>query len=334
MLTKRENFLETIRKDGKPDRLVNHYEAFSIMMGDPISKAVRGVRYKGMEPMKDGWGVTYFWPEDQAAAMPDHSAGKTVLTDITRWKEMVKVPDLSACADPALWTEFLERAAAVDRNDTFLTGFMPGGLFEQLHYLMGFEDTLVNFLEEPEAMQELCECIGNFRLEYLKLLIERLQPDAILFHDDWGAKNSLFMSPTVWREFLKPQYAKLYGYAREKGVFVVHHADSFLEPVVQDMAEIGIQVWQGVLPENDVLRLQKELDGKMALMGGIDASVVDRPDVTEEEIRAEVRRACETYVPGGCFIPGLTYGSPDCLYPEVMPILKDEIDRCSERMMG
>lgn len=52
----------------------------------------------------------------------------------------------------------------------------------------------------------------------------------------------------------------------------------------------------------------------MTLMGGIDASIVDRVDSTEEEIRKEVRRACEEYAPHGHFIPCITYGGPGCLF--------------------
>ena len=37
-------------------------------------------------------------------------------------------------------------------------------------------------------------------------------------------------------------------------------------------------------------------------MGGLD-SRIDRGDATEEEIRAEVARACREYHEGGCFIP-------------------------------
>jgi hypothetical protein len=36
---------------------------------------------------------------------------------------------------------------------------------------MGFEDTLVNFLLEPEAMHELAEAIGAYRMEYAKLIV-------------------------------------------------------------------------------------------------------------------------------------------------------------------
>ena len=37
----------------------------------------------------------------------------------------------------------------------------------------------------------------------------------------------------------------------------MHHADSFLEPLVEDMVDLGIDVWQGVLPQNDIVKLQE-----------------------------------------------------------------------------
>jgi methanogenic corrinoid protein MtbC1 len=97
------------------------------------------------------------------------------------------------------------------------------------------------------------------------------------------------------------------------------------------MAEIGIQVWQGVLPENNIPELQKRLNGSMVLMGGIGAAI-DRPDSTEEEIRAYVREALETYCPGGHFIPSITYGGPGTVFPHVDPIINEEIAAYNQRM--
>ena len=42
----------------------------------------------------------------------------------------------------------------------------------------------------------------------------------------------------------------------------MHHGDSFMEPIVEDMVELGIDVWQGVLPQNDIPKLQKQLAGR------------------------------------------------------------------------
>ena len=204
---------------------------------------------------------------------------------------------------------------------------MPTGIFEELHYLMGFEDTFINLMEEPEAMHELIAYLGDYRLAMAKLFVEKLHPDAVLSHDDWGSKQSLFMQPDVWREFFKPEYERLYRYFKDNGVYVLHHADSHCQDIVEDMVDIHIDAWQGVLSTNDIPVIQQQLAGRMVFMGGID-SVIDREDQTEEEIRAETRRVCDAYGPGGHFIPCLTYGLKDSgIFPLTDPIIKDEIHR-------
>lgn len=335
MYTPKQNFLETLKRNGKPDRLVNQFQPFVTIMNDPVQVFTRGNRVKG-SVTKDRWGTEIAWPEDQHAAMPHITNENKVLPDITKWREYVKVPDLvSNCSAPALWEPALKTISGVDRDQHLIMGFMGTGVFEQLHYLMGFEDTLLNMLMEPESMVELIEVIGEYRYNYLKLLVDNLQPDIILSHDDWGSKTSLFMSPDTWRELIKPQYMKIYKYAKENGVLIMHHADSFLEPIVEDMVDLGIDIWQGVLPQNDISKLLKQLEGRMTLMGGIDAAIVDWPNASEEKIRAEVNRACTEYGTSGGYIPSLTYGGAGSIYPHVDQIISDEIVRYNQsRSLG
>lgn len=134
---------------------------------------------------------------------------------------------------------------------------------------MGFADTLTNLYEHPQEMHELINYICDYKLSIMKLYCEKMHPDAVFFHDDWGTKTQLFMSPDMWRKFFKEPYRKIYGYLRSQGVITIHHADSYLSPIVEDMAEIGIQCWQGVLPENNIPELQARLKGRMILMGGM-----------------------------------------------------------------
>ena len=328
MATAKEIFLETIKKDGKPERLLKQYEGTVFFPPNPANNYVRGNRHPGMEPLKDFFGTVILWPADQIAAMPHVTADNKVCDDICDWKNQVTFPDLmKEVGDPSLWTEFKKKHDEIKASGALSMAFMHTGVFERLHFLMGFEDTLMNFLLEPDDMMELCEAIGEYRFQLTKLIVDNLHPDIILTHDDWGSKNSLFVNPETWRTFIKPQYEKQYKYMKDNGVIIMHHADSFCEPIVEDMVDLGIDIWQGVLPQNDIPKLQKQLDGRMVLMGGIDAAIVDRADSTEEEIRSEVRRACTQYAPGGHFIPCITYGGPGCLFPHVDPIVNDEIDK-------
>ena len=329
MATAKEIFLETLKPDGKPERQLVQYEALAVQIPDPVFLYLREGSRPGVT-IKDKWGVTILFPEGDPGPTPLITPETKVCPDITRWREFVHAPDIeTACTEG--WEPFIGMGRAAAGTDKLLTAFWPTGLFEQCHFLMGFEDTLANFYEHPDEMHELIDYITEYRLKYAELLIDKLQPDAILSHDDWGAKESLFMSPEMWREFFKEPYRKIYQYIRSRGVIAIHHADSYLAPIVEDMAEIGVQVWQGVLPENNIPELQKRLKGSMVLMGGIGAAI-DRPDSTEEEIRTYVRNALETYCPGGHYIPCITYGGPGTVFPHVDPIINEEIAAYNQRL--
>ena len=110
MLTAVENLKETLKVSGKPDRLVNDYEAFGIVDKDPIYVLTRGNRVKG-KTTKDAWGVTIAWPEEQLYAFPTEQ--DKVCPDITEWKDTVKIPDLAGkCSDPALWKDPLPKRSS------------------------------------------------------------------------------------------------------------------------------------------------------------------------------------------------------------------------------
>lgn len=335
MLTAKQNFLETIKRGGKPDRIVKQFEGTVFLPGDPVALFVRGQRYMGMPPTKDKWGTEIMWPDGIPAAMPHVTEANKVIKDITCWRDFVKVPDLIAnCSADELWEPYLERVRAVDRENNLVMAFAPTGIFERLHFLMGFEDMFINLMTEPEAMKDLADAIGEYRYRGMKLMVDHVHPDVLHSHDDWGSKQNLFIQPELWREYIKPQYAKAYGYVHENGVIIEHHADSFCEQIVEDMVDLHIDVWQGVLPQNDIVRIQKQLGGRMALMGGIDAAIVDRADATEEEIRTETRRVLETYCPNGNFIPCITYGGPGTIYPQGDQFINDEIDRYNREVYG
>ena len=314
MSTPKEIFLELIRPDGQPERQLRQYEALHMCLNDPCNTYLRGNRKRGTTS-RDRWGTTILFPEDAPGPMPDTREGLAVCPDITRWRETVHAPDLEAACTEG-WEACRAEARAACGPDHLLAGFMGTGIFEQCHFLMGFEDTLTNLYAHPDEMHALIDYITEYRLTYVRMLIDNLQPDVIFSHDDWGTKNALFMKPEMWREFFKEPYRRFYGYIRSRGVIAIHHADSYLVPIVEDMAEIGIQVWQGVLPENDIPALQQKLHGRLVLMGGMGAAI-DRADAAPEEIYGYAMDTLRRCCPGGHYIPSITYGLPGAVYPHV-----------------
>ena len=331
MQTPKEIFLELLQPDGHPERILKQYEALHLCLTDPINTYLRGNRRRGTIS-RDRWGTTISFPEDAPGAIPVHSEELTVCPDVTRWEETVHAPDLAANCTQG-WEECRAAARSAAGEEKLLAGFMGTGIFEQCHFLMGFEDTLTALYEHPDEMHRLIDYITDYRLGYVKLLIDNLQPDVIFSHDDWGTKDALFMQPDTWRAFFKEPYRRFYGYIRSRGCIAVHHADSYLAPIVDDMAEIGIQVWQGTLPENDIPALQQHLRGKLVLMGGIGAAI-DREDAAPEEICAYTEGVLRTCCLGGHFIPCITYGLPGAVYPHIDRYIDQTIDAYNARLHG
>jgi hypothetical protein len=176
MLTAKRNVLETLKPDGKPDRLVNGYVPFVPIMSDPIYALLAAIA--SWEKRRRRLGTRKSpWPEGQHAAMPHVTNENKVLKDITTWRETLKIPDVAAAGkDPAKWETALNAAAAIDHNEQLVMGFMGTGVFEQLHFLMGSRTRVMNFLMEPEAMHELIEMVGAFRLAYIKSLSTSSSP--------------------------------------------------------------------------------------------------------------------------------------------------------------
>lgn len=331
MLTKRQNFLETIR-GGKPDRFVNQYEYLGFMpirAGDPVSAASPQATMGG-PGAKDGWGVTFLWPNGLPGGFPVHDDEHRVLKDITKWREIVKAPNLDYPQKE--WDKYKDAASAIDRDEVLATYFVAPGVFERLHHLQGMEACLINFHEEPEATKELIDYITQYELGYAKLICENYHPDAIFHHDDWGSNISSFISPEMFEEFLVPAYKKIYGFYKANGVkVIIHHSDSYAANLVPFMVEVGIDVWQGCTSTNNVPELIKKYGGKISFMGDLDNGVLDRADWTPELVAKEVRRSCEA-----CgklyFIPCLVRGLMGSTYPGVYEAATAEIDKMSKEM--
>lgn len=322
-MSKKQDFLNTLNMD-HPTWIGNPWNCFKCgpdamapIVDDPITAmdgTVKGSTYQDM------WGVTYHFGENDPGATPIITEANKVVKDITKWQDYIKFPKISNLD----WEPFKAAIADIDRDEYLVMAPTWPGMFEFSHLMLGFEDSLCYFIEEPEAMFEMLSAYTDWKLEAVKLLIDNLKPDIIHSHDDWGTKKDMFLSPGLWREGVKPHFKRLYEYIKSRGVLIQHHSDSVHDAIAEDMVELGIDMWQGCIPQNDIKGVVERTKGKLCLMGGIDMQIVDRPDWTEESIRKEVRRAIDTYAPLGHFMPCIA--NIWAIYPEVGAVLNEEME--------
>ena len=273
------------------------------------------------KPHKDSWGTTFLFGINAPGPHPVAEPETLVIKDIEKWKDSLKPPSL----DDLDWTETERMVSETDRNEVFVGCFCAGGLFERSHHLMGFENALVNYMLYEEEMADILRVIADYKIAFIKEVAKHMKPDVIFFHDDWGSKTNLFLRPDLWRRLIKPLHREIIKTAHDCGITFMHHADCICQPVVEDMVEIGVDIWQGVIAQNDICEIQRVTKGKLPMIGGVDGPKIDVEGITEEEIRAEVRRAIDTYCPGGKFFPSIPSGW--CFREWNNSIYRDELEK-------
>lgn len=305
-MNKKETFLSILRGEN-PGWMGYAFDAFPFpypMVVDPVTALdtqFSGARYT------DLWGAEWRHLASDPGAVPMVTAENCVIKDLERWRDFVVFPPL----DGLDFTAAKKQAEDVAGSGQLLMIPSYYGPFERAHTLMPFDELLIALYEEPELVSELVGAITDWKIAALGRVIDELHPDIIHSHDDWGDASNLFFAPEVFRRVLKPHYARLYGYIKSRGVLVQHHNDGFGRGLEKDMAEIGVDMWQGVLPQNDIPAVRESTGGKLLLLGGLDQFKIDAPGCPEADIRAEVRRCIDAYAPGGAFLP---------CFPSVMPV--------------
>ncbi len=242
---------------------------------------------------------------------------------------MLKAPDPMAYPQ-AMWDFFAGLTPPPDRNERFTACIVFTGIFEKLHYMMSIDTALLNLVVEPEAMHELIDFLTDWEIECAKVQIDHIHPDALFHHDDFGSQTKSFMSPEMFEEFFVPAYKKIYGFWKENGVqLIVHHSDSYAANLVPGMIEMGVDIFQGAVSENNIPELLKKYGGQLSIHGGLDNGKFDTADWSAEKIRAalvDLIESCGTKY----LIPGFTQGGIGSIYPGAYEAASAAIDELSK----
>ncbi len=321
-MTRRERLLTALRHE-EPDRvpvgydahegvtraLCAHYgvegrralfdaldiEAFSI-----FSESYVAPRYAGPEPvtLEDGTRCDPFGIDSHQRHLPLAFAETVEDLDRYRWPE----------ADWWDYAEIADRCRAV-RDDDRLVAVGEGGCgLQHAINLRGYEQAVIDPLVEPELCTAYMERMGDFFVEWNRRWIAAADGGADLFRcgDEIGSNDAPHLAPDSWRAFHKPQLARIFGLAREQGLIIWFHCCGCCRPVLEDLIEIGVDLWDpvpGYVKGNDQAELKRLYGDRLSFVGG-----VDQPGVlvqgTPHDVEEEVRRCLDIFAPGGGYILG------------------------------
>ncbi len=174
-------------------------------------------------------------------------------------------------------------------------------LFERAWSLVGMEELMMYFITDPEFIKELLEKITEYNIGVIRRAA-KLGVDAVHFGDDWGSQHGPLISPDMWREFIKEPFKRTCDAAKEEGLLVSLHCCGNVEPIMDDIFECGVDVFDPFQPEAmDVWELREKYRGKMSFWGGLSVQKT-MPYGTEDDVRTETKKLLNEMAPGGGYI--------------------------------
>ena len=169
--------------------------------------------------------------------------------------------------------------------------------FETACALFGYNLIYRLMLREPWKVEYVLDRLFAVAEQQAKLLAEA-GVDQVYGGDDVGAQTTMLISPQLWRRFLKPRYRRLADAIHKRGAFFHFHSDGWIEPIIPDLIEVGVDVLEPLQPECMNLKQIKERYGdELSFEGGI--GVQRLPFMKTLEVADEVRRVLEAMGPTG-----------------------------------
>jgi len=184
-----------------------------------------------------------------------------------------------------------------------IVGGVTCTIFEGVEMLRGMERVMVDLVENLDFIEELMDKLVDYHFKVGKKLIE-LGVDILYIGDDVGMQTGMLISPELWKKLLKPRYEYLFREWKKinKNIFFAFHSDGCIEPIIEDLIEIELDILNPIQPGtmNDQW-LKKEFGEKLTFWGGINVQKT-MPFGTPKDVISEVKDRIEIFGPGGGFI--------------------------------
>ncbi len=203
------------------------------------------------------------------------------------------------------------------------TPHLGGELFEAAWRLRGLERFLLDLVERKDMAHYLLDRLAELARRNAAA-IARAGADVLALDDDVGMPVTMMISPMTWREFFRPRLAGIIDAARavKPDIRVAYHSDGWIEPILDDLVDIGVQAVNPLQPEHmDAARIRRRYGRRLALWGTVGRQMTFA-FADPAEIRREVRERIVTLGPAGLVLaPAYDIDEPDVPWANVAAFL-------------
>lgn len=205
-------------------------------------------------------------------------------------------------------TDWRDSVDACNNSDLPVRLVVPG-IYWGIRDLTGMLQLSYMFYDQPDLVHEMFEYWAWFLMELLDEALGHIKIDIMMLNEDMGFKKQAMMSPPLMREFLLPNYRKLYRFFHDKGVdTLVMDSDGYNNQILDVLypeAIDGIQPIE-IAAHNDPEEILTDYPG-IHIHGGVDKRELR---FSREQLRHEVARRYRTAWRHGGYIPHVDHGVP------------------------
>lgn len=188
-------------------------------------------------------------------------------------------------------------------------GPLYGGMYVPCQQLLGYENYFVSLLAEPEIAQAVMEKVFLYEKSQWNLILNEAGKyiQVVVLSDDLGTHSMPIMSPSLYREMIKPYQKKLVNFIKSKAdVKIVYHCDGSIREFIPDFIDIGFDAWNPIQVSadgmDDTAFIKRQYGDKLCFWGGSCDIQSVLPNKGPKEIREEVKRRVYDLAPNGGLI--------------------------------
>jgi uroporphyrinogen decarboxylase len=201
---------------------------------------------------------------------------------------------------------------------------MGGEIFEAAQRLRGFNQLMSDFFRNPQLVEYLFSQLASIASQSVAILA-KAGVDVICLDDDVGEPTRMMISVNLWRSFLKGPLSHIVRTARNvnPAVRILYHSDGYIEPIIPDLIEIGVNVINPVQPDiMDPAALKEKYGSKLAFWGTVGTApgwMYGSPSAIELEVKERI----ETVGKGGGLVIAPAYDlEPEVKWENVLAFVK------------
>jgi uroporphyrinogen-III decarboxylase len=233
-MTSKDILGRTIRRE-RPPRL-------PVLMDSLGVSDVAGIglqRPDGFVPLSedaDEWGCV--WAKTEV-----HNMGQVVKHPLENMRDLDSVPTPDYTDDTRyIHVEEAFQKAEAEGKYTRCGIFMV--LFERMHCLHGFENTLVDLYADRPAMEALADRITDIHITLVEEVARRFpgRLDGWTMTDDWGTQQNSFVGYDFWMDFFYPRYKRIFDAIRAAGCDVWVHSCGKVNNIIEGYIRAGVDV--------------------------------------------------------------------------------------------